>query len=272
MNNVKFFIDTGDVNYISNIWKTFLSTKLNGKEVVGITTNPNAMSKCNIHTMLDFENKTRELCKIVSSIRNDNKGVVYVQHPNSNITQLQLKKWIDMILKFSDGQTKVGLKIPPYVPLLQLIKDYKETIDFNVTGVADCSTALLSFTYLPRYVSLIPGRMEEQGIDSMLHMKYIDQRFNKENSELITGSMRTIEGLKSAIHCNTIPTIGTKVFDLLISKNIDEFVNLWNFQNNNDYIKFSPLIDQKSHTLSVQFFNQMDTMGEKLNQELNCYE
>lgn len=268
MSDIKFFIDTGDLVYISNLWESYLSKGLTGKEVVGVTTNPNAMAKCNIHTLPEFETRTRALCQLVSKIRQDDKGVVYVQHPESNITPDGLRYWISTILKFSDGQTKVGLKIPPYLPLLQLVEEYRGVIDFNVTGVADCSTALLSFTYSPRYVSLIPGRMEEQGINAIAQMRYIDQRANKKLSELITGSMRTVEGLKSAIVCNTVPTIGTRVFDLLIGKSISEFVELWNYENPNSFLAFSPHVDSRMTDLSVAFFKQMDQMGDALRQNM----
>lgn len=269
MKDIKFFIDTGDEDYIKTIWESFLSKGLSGREVVGITTNPNAMSKCNIHNIVDFEKKTHNLCKLVSNIRNDNKGVVYVQHPDSNVSVDSLKKWIDLILTFSDGNTKVGLKIPPYQHLLELVEEYQGKIDFNVTGVADCSTALMSFTYSPRYVSLIPGRMEEKGIDAVSQMKFIDQRKNRFNYELITGSMRTVEGLLSAIQGNTVPTIGTRVFDILKTKNIDEFIKLWSITLELQSIKFSPHIDQRMTDLSVDFFKQMDSMGEQLKNNIS---
>lgn len=265
MKEIKLFIDTADESYIKNIWDNFLSNGLTGKEIVGITTNPNAMSKCNVHTLAEFESKTRTLCKLISEIRKDDKGVVYVQHPDSNVSCENLDKWISTILKFSDGQTKIGLKIPPYQKLLEKIEQYRNIIDFNVTGVADCSTALYSFTYSPRYVSLIPGRMEEVGINASEHMRFIDQRKEKIKSELITGSMRTIEGLLSAIKHNTVPTVGSRVFDLLIKHDINLFIKLWDFEDPIDYIKFSPYIDSRSIDLSVAFFNQMDQMGSQLN-------
>jgi hypothetical protein len=264
MSEIKLFIDTGDESYIKNIWEDFLSKGLTGKEIVGITTNPNAMSKCNVNTLQEFESKTRTLCKLISNIRKDDLGVVYVQHPDSNVSCEDLDKWISTILKFSDGQTKVGLKIPPYQNLLQKIDEYRGIIDFNVTGVADCSTALYCFTYLPRYVSLIPGRMAEVGIDASEHMGFIDQRKERKKSELITGSMRTIEGLSLSIKYNTVPTIGTRVFDLLIQNDISSFIKLWEFETPNDYIKFSPHVDARSTDLSISFFNQMDQMGNQL--------
>ena len=268
MSKIKFFIDTADEKYISQAWD-FLSKGLTGKEIVGITTNPNAMSKCDINTIQDFEIKVKNLCKIVSNIRGDDKGVVYVQHPNSEVSIEEFENWIHKIMTFTDGQTKVGIKIPPYLPLLNLIEKYKNIIDFNVTGVADCSTAMFCFTYLPRYVSLIPGRMEEKGIDAVSHMKFIHQRKEKDISELITGSMRTIEGLKSAVQCNTVPTIGTRVFDSLFNKELSEFINIWDFNQDVNFLKLSPTVNNNSLDLSIAFFNQMDEMGNSLKNNLN---
>ena len=127
----------------------------------------------------------------------------------------------------------------------------------------------MSFTYSPRYVSLIPGRMEEKGIDAVSHMKFIHQRKDKVNSELITGSMRTVEGLLSAIQGNTVPTIGTRVFDIIKIKNIEYFVKLWSIASDLQSIKFSPHIDQRMTDLSVDFFKQMDSMGEQLKNNLS---
>ena len=267
MNKIEFFIDTGDEEYIKKTWK-FLLPKLHGREIVGITTNPNAMSKCNVKTISEFEIKVRNLCKIISGIRQDDQGVVYVQHPDSNIPPSDLEKWIATILTFSDGQTKVGIKIPPYFPLLNLIEKYKSIIDFNVTGVADCSTASLCFTYSPRYVSLIPGRMEESGINAIEQMRYIHQRKSVLKSELITGSMRTIEGLKSAVYCHTIPTIGVRIFDLFFNHPQSDFLDIWNFKDTTEYLKFSPLVDSRMTGLSIAFFEQMDSMGTELNKNL----
>ncbi len=268
MKKIDFFIDTADEQYINDTWN-YLRTALTGKEISGITTNPSAMSKCNIHTFEEFKVKVKNLCKLVSSIRQDNLGVVYVQHPDSTISIDDLKSWIDKILPLSDGQTKVGLKIPPYFHLLNEIEKYRNIIDINVTGVADCSTAMMCFTYSPRYVSLIPGRMEEVGVDANLQMKYIDQRNKNKKSELITGSMRTIDGLKSAILYNTVPTIGTRVFNQLFQTPIDEFINLWIDRDvENNYLTISPYVTESMSNLSKSFFIEMDKLGYNLAQNL----
>lgn len=273
---IKFFIDTADECYIKKTLDYINGQNLIGKVVSGITTNPNAMSKCDVHTIKLFEEKVRNLCELVTFIRQDALGVVYVQHPNSNVTTDELRKWIDIIMKMTDGNTKVGIKIPPYLHLLKLIHEYHSVIDFNITGIADCSTALMCYSFEPRYVSLIPGRMEEYNINANAHMKYISQsisdRYSKKSnvltSELITGSMRTISGLKLAILYNTIPTIGTRVFDLLFSDAV-EFCSMWDGVDLSGPLKFSPSVSDIQTQLSVSFFEQMDKCGEKLLRDIS---
>ena len=108
--------------------------------------------------------------------------------------------------------------------MLELNEELKDKIDLNVTGTADCSTALMSLSYGVRYVSIIPGRMEEKGIDAKNQIAYLNQR-KKDNSEIITGSMRTLDGLKWAFEYGTVPTIGTKVWDLILEKDyVNKFI------------------------------------------------
>src|SRR5690349_1732367 len=125
MSKPKFFIDTADVDYIRKAWKK-LDGVFEGKHLVGITTNPSAMNKVGCNTIEKMKEQTKELCKLVSEIRGDNKGVVYVQGPNSNMTCAQVLKFAKMIKNWGDGQTKVGLKIPPYHQVLRRVKELNE--------------------------------------------------------------------------------------------------------------------------------------------------
>jgi hypothetical protein len=111
--------------------------------------------------------------------------------------------------------------------------------------------------------------MEERGINAEEHMKFIDQRANKMKSELITGSMRTVRGLASAIMYNTIPTIGTKVIDLLKLNSTSDFISLWEHETADPDILFSPTVTSQMTALSDEFFKQMDTMGKQLNLNLS---
>jgi transaldolase len=265
----KFFIDTADLDYIKNAWEK-LSVAFTGKELVGVTTNPNAMAKVNAHTVAEMQHYTNELCKLVSDIRQDNKGVVYVQGPSSKMSNDELYEFAKRVSGWSDGKTKVGLKIAPYYETLQAVDRLNNFVDVNVTGVADCSTALRCFSYNVRYVSIIPGRMEEKGIDAKAQIQFVNERrSHKIDSEIITGSMRTLEGLAWAIQYNTVATIGSRVFDQIFSKNaVQEFKNMFAAPRPVSSFERSPIVTQDMLDLSVDFFNQMDLLGAEAYKDL----
>ena len=254
-----FFFDTADIDYISNAWEK-LNNHVDSGHVRGITTNPNAMAKIERNQLAEWEEHLPKLCELVSNIRGDNKGVVYVQMPNSNMTPDAAIKWAKHIHTFTDGQTKLGLKIPPFKPVLEVVNDLNQYMETNVTGVADCATALNCFSYNVRYVSIIPGRMEEQGVDAKAHIAYVNQR-SSDNAEIIAGSMRTIAGLKWVCEYGTVPTVGTRVWDKIFTDiSLEELVTFGK-QKTGDWQKFAPMVTQTSRQLEVDFFDQMDGLG-----------
>ena len=87
---MKFFFDTADINYLEDLWPK-IKGDIQSDNVAGITTNPNAFSKINANTINEWKENTLKLCKFVSEIRNDDKGVVYVQVPNSNMRKTEVK-------------------------------------------------------------------------------------------------------------------------------------------------------------------------------------
>ncbi len=266
MKNTQYFIDTADTEAIKKILD-YLNNEDALDNLAGITTNPNAMAKVNVHTLVDFEKRINEISAVLATV-NYNKKTIYVQYPFSNPSVKQLEDWIEYLLSIGDGYTEIGLKIAPIKKQLELIDDYRYAIDFNVTGLADCSTALHSLSYYPSYVSVIPGRMEENGINAKEQMLYIESRSNvdgnKEFSKVIAGSMRTVDGLMSAIECNTVPTIGVKVFDLLYNRPAKSFLEMWNYSEPTTEFLTSPPVTEKMIDLSRQFFKQMDEMGSQL--------
>jgi len=258
---INFFFDTADEQYIQNAWAK-LSPVTDRRCVSGITTNPNAFKKNNMTNLRQWEKHLPILCETVSKIRNDAQGVVYVQAPNSNMSRIDVLRWAHHISKFSDGNTKLGLKIPPFKPILEIVDELNSIMEVNVTGVADCSTALHCFTYDVRYVSIIPGRMEEKGLDAKSHIIYVNQR--KKKGDVITGSMRSLEGLRWVTECGTIPTIGTRVWELIFADlGVESFSALKNIQQIK-WDKFSPPVTKISTDLSIDFFSQMDSCGENV--------
>lgn len=262
----KLFFDTADAVYIKTKWK-LLSKYFDKAQFVGITTNPLAMSRENLSSLKEWEVKTKELCATVSEIRGDNYGVVYVQVPSDDLTETQVVEYAKMVEAWTDGETPVALKLPPYKKYLNMTKELSKTLDVNFTGVADCFTALNCLFEKPRYVSLIPGRMEEAGIDAVAHTKYyFNSQAGKGNpyapSELITGSMRTLEQLKYCVEFGTVPTIGKTVLNLLDKTNLKE-VSSWAKSKvvEDNYGKLPPVVDERNIKLSNDFFKQMNEVG-----------
>jgi len=258
---IDFFFDTADDVYVRELWSR-LKGNFDPKHVRGITTNPNAFKKMNMFRLSEWETQLTKLCKVVSDIREDDLGVVYVQAPISKMTPEEVLRWAKHISRFSDGVTKLGLKIPPFKPLLEIVDQLNKYMEVNVTGVSDCSTALNCFSYPVKYVSMIPGRMEEKGIDAKSHVQFVNQRMSVgRGQDMITGSMRTIEGLRWVSEYGTVPTIGSRVWDLIFDEmGVEEFAAL-EYKDQDSWIKFSPHISDTNTQLSVDFFEQMDECG-----------
>lgn len=268
--NIKFFIDTADANYIDRLWG-LVGRYFDPLFFLGATTNPNALNKVGVDTLDCLKILIYDLSRVISEIRGDNHGVIYVQIPNSRMSNMEIGRWIDFLANIEQSNCKIGLKIPPYFNVLQIVERFSRYIDFNVTGIADASTALKCLSYKVKYVSIIPGRMEEKGINAKSQIAFVQSReLENRFGEIITGSMRTLEGLQWVYDYGTVPTIGEKVWDLILGKEAldnDEFLSPRQpFVDSVDIEKldFSPLITDQMTQLSIDFFNQMDKLGEPL--------
>jgi len=267
----QFFFDTASVDYISDAWRK-LWGYVDEKDVLGVTTNPSAFGKVNIKTMEEALDRTSALCRLITKIRDDGKGVVYVQPPYSKMTIHEMAMWVNMFQSASDGRTKIACKLPPYYKVLssmnqietEAFKTVKQNIDFNVTGLADCATAAMAATFKPRYISVIIGRMEEKGIDAKEQINFIRQ-FTDSKTEIITGAMRTVAGVKWACQYGTVPTIGTKVFDLIFDEvGAKNFNTLWDDHVYMTPTNTAPIVTKDMLDLSEAFFVQMDQLGNDL--------
>jgi len=258
-----FFFDTADISYIRDLWKK-LDSIIDPTHIRGVTTNPNAFNKIDMNSIGEWRVQLHKLCEVISEIRGDDKGVVYVQAPNSEMSPVDVLRWAQFICPVTDGSTSIGIKIPPFYPILEIVDELNSFTEVNVTGVSDCSTALSCFTYDVRYVSLIPGRMEERGINSIEHLGFAQRRKNS-SAEIISGSMRTIEGLESVCDVGTVPTIGSRVWDEILQKGPELLLKF----SEKPFIhkKFSPLIGADNIQLSVDFFEQMDECGNSVYNE-----
>ena len=259
----EFFIDTADIDYIrKNIMPIVEPVK---GYMYGITTNPNAMFKIKHTSLAQWEEVLPKLCALVTEIRGDNQGEVFVQIPNSKMNVDEVFQFAEYIKDFNDGSTRLGLKIAPSVDILRETFHLRRIMPLNVTGLADCSTVLSCATYGVDFASIIPGRMEEVGINANAHLSFLRKRGG--TTEVITGSMRTIEGLFNAVAYNTIPTIGERVWNKIIEQHrdiISEYNNLEHIRYTGNPDMFSPHVDARSTQLSIDFFTQMDILGKQI--------
>ncbi len=257
----KFFFDTANIEFIRKTWAE-LSPNVDRTLVAGITTNPNAFFKIGKLQLQEWFDHTTELCKLVSEIRQDNKGVVYIQCPSSKMNAEEVLEYAKSVAKLSDGVTRIGLKIAPQVPILSITKELQQYVDVNVTGLSDCSTALKCVTYGVDYISVIPGRMEEVGIDAKSQVAFINQGDLK-NTEIIAGSMRTIDQLAWTFQYGTVPTIGERVWPLILEQDTLQYLLSLDYSSPVSVSDFTPIIDQRNLDLSIGFFQQMDECGKQ---------
>lgn len=274
MTQPTFFFDTADVDYIRKTWDK-MQSHVSGESVIGITTNPNALAKVNCDTLDKFEKLVPTLCELVSEIRGKDTsfGLVYVQLPNSLMTPDDIIEWAKYIKQFNGNGAVIALKIPHFNYVVQLAEDQEfRDLYVNVTGVSDAATILKSMTFDNIFFSsIIPGRMEEVGIDANAHLEYLANSQFSRHQNVIAGSMRTIEGLKNSIYYHTVPTIGSRVWDLIDAENRwEEFASYWNYTYSASEFPISsypPITSEANVQLSKQFFEQMDMLGESLYKE-----
>jgi transaldolase len=270
--NPLFFFDTGDLDAIERTWEK-LSKNTPSSAIAGITTNPNALAKIDCKSLKELELLTYRLTRFLTQVREDKVGAVHVQLPVTFASEKEHLDWATYLLGLGDGRSHVAMKIPPFKHVLDRVRDHglNQVVQINVTGVSDAATALRCFSYPEvTYVSIIPGRMEEVGIDAQTHLRFANQRnnafTNKTAQYVIAGSMRTVDGLQRSIDAGTIPTIGQRVWDAMSDDDYANFASWWRGVETDagEYSNDIPLIDERNVKLTTDFFSQMDTLGEPL--------
>lgn len=272
---MKFFFDTADADYIRNTWAKY-SNYIDSSGILGVTTNPNALYKVNCKSLSDLENVVQSLNQVLGEI--SKKGEIFIQLPHSSMTTFkEITQWAKYIKTMEKDPIKIGMKIPHYTFHLVQARSIVETcpgMSVNVTGVADWAHILKAFTFESvTYASLIPGRMDEVGISSKEHLMFLFGIVNKPKQAVITGSMRTLEGLEDAIRYGTIPTIGTRLWDLL---SVEDFITCWSTSKTSlvegvvdqwKNLPHGPEVTEKNVSLSQKFFEQMDDLGKPIYDE-----
>jgi hypothetical protein len=270
MSQPTFFFDTADTDYIRKIWDK-LGKYIDGSSVIGITTNPNALAKVNCDTLQKFETLVPQMTSLVGELRDEGpEGLVYVQVPNSTMKDEDILRWATYVNGFNGNGAAIGLKIPHFSYALRLSGEPElKNLFLNVTGVSDANTIIKALSYHNVFfASIIPGRMEEVGIDANAHLEYLANQQLRHHQNIIAGSMRTIEGLKNSIYYHTVPTIGSRVWDLIDKENRwEEFVSYWEttYEVSDEPIAdYTPVVTDTNLDLSKQFFSQMDDLGEQM--------
>lgn len=260
-----FFFDTANIPFIKDTMEKY-GSDIDPKWVRGITTNPNAFSKVNMYHLDEWFTHTKEMAKLVADIRGDNEGEIHIQAPYSYLEPEIILEYAKMISGLTEGKCKVGMKIPPYQKVLEYVDQFNEYVITNVTGLADSSTALKCITYDVGYVSIIPGRMEEVGIDAKSAIAFVNQ-CNFGNTQIITGSQRTTEQIIYSFYLDTVPTIGEKCWSDIFEG--DNFQRILDIDYGYDSVgHFSPTISQDNINLSLAFFEQMDGLGDAARKDL----
>ena len=293
MTTPEFFFDTADADYIRYLANCLAPHIDMSQSVLGVTTNPSSLSKIDCNSLTKLEKVIPELCELVTELRGGNiGGTVYVQMPQSLMDEGDITKWAKYIIDFTDGTTNVGLKIPHFTYALNMAAELADSgIEINVTGIADWATLLKALSFAGvTWVSLIPGRMEEAGIDANFHMEFINSIPKGSGQGIIAGSMRTVKGLKDSILRGAVPTIGQRVWEVLTHvdsgvagfTNLCRFPNLWDGKNvvytaeewgasAQDIVRSSighaPLVTEENRKLSEAFFKQMDVLGLSIYEE-----
>jgi hypothetical protein len=258
-----FFIDTANIDYISKLVDKVPFERI---RCLGITTNPNAMAKEGLHSLASWLEIVPKLAKLVFDIRGDYHGQVHVQIPDCNMSVGEVISFINEVKGiFPTEYADLAIKIPPYFSLSEM-SQLEGRAFLNVTGLTEAGTCLGCLSKGADFVSIIPGRMEEVGINANAHLEYLHSTLEY-NRKVITGSMRTIQGLTDAVRYGTLPTIGARVWDLILDQ--PEFLNepIEISHCNRPYTPFS---GEENLKLSNEFFCQMNKLGTEAYKDFKC--
>ncbi len=265
----EFYFDTANLEFIKKTSEQLIN-KLDKKLIKGVTTNPNAFSKIDQFSLHQWIETAEEISNFLFELRGDADGEIHIQLPYSKFDIEQAIKFAEFISNLPKDKIKVGMKIPPFNKILKFTDELNKIVLTNVTGVSDHATAMKCISYGVNYVSVIPGRMEEVGIDALSLMSYLFSSEHK-STKIISGSMRNLDQLTYTFQLNTVPTIGERVWPLILKDNNLEKILDIDYSQPFATNEFSPNIDNKSIELSSDFFSQMDELGKIAREDLEKF-
>ena len=210
---MQFFIDTADINEITELAKTGM--------VDGVTTNPSLIAKSG----RNFLEVVAEICAVV-------KGPV-----SAEVTALESEQMIKEGLKLRQIAENVTVKLPLTWEGLKACKALtSEGIMVNVTLCFSASQALLAAKAGATFISPFVGRLDDIGQDGMLLIEDICTIYNQYdtiNTQVLVASIRNPIHLtlaaKMGAHVATLPPSVLKqlVQHPLTDKGLFTFMEDW---------------------------------------------
>ncbi|GJM02451.1 MAG: putative transaldolase [Rhodomicrobium sp.] len=210
---MKFFIDSADVNEISEIASTGL--------IDGVTTNPSLIAKSG----RNFIEVVKEICDIVD-------GPV-----SAEVIATDAETMIVEGNKLSKIADNVTIKVPLTWEGLKACKNLSvEGIMVNVTLCFNANQALLAAKAGATFISPFIGRLDDMGLDGMELIEEIRTIYdNYENleTEILAASIRSVNHVRQAALIGAdVATVPGKVLKELAKhpltdKGLDAFMKDW---------------------------------------------
>jgi transaldolase len=212
MNDMKFFIDTANINEIKEAHQMGM--------VDGVTTNPSLIAK----EGRDFEEIIRDICQVVD-------GPI-----SAEVISLETEGMVKEARHLSAIHDNIVVKIPLTIDGLKATRILSgEGIDTNVTLVFSPLQALMAAKAGAAYVSPFIGRLDDISQEGMLLVEQIVEIYSNYafDTEIIVASIRNpLHVLNAALIGADIATIPFDVLKKLAShpltdKGIKAFLDDW---------------------------------------------
>lgn len=210
---MKFFVDTADINEISELAETGL--------VDGVTTNPSLVAK----TGKDFKDTIREICRIV-------EGPV-----SAEVTATDANHMVEegrLLAKIADN---VAVKVPLTWDGLKACRTLSQAGTMvNVTLCFTANQALLAAKAGATFISPFVGRLDDIGLNGMElieEIRAVYDNYEALSTEILAASIRTPNHVKEAAMAGadvaTVPPAVLKglVKHPLTDKGLDAFLADW---------------------------------------------
>jgi transaldolase len=213
MTNMKFFVDTADIDDIRDLTETGM--------VDGVTTNPSLVAKSG----RDFIEVLKDICAIVD-------GPVSAEVTGTEVA-VMLKE-ADKLLKVADN---IAIKVPLTWDGLKACKALSSNGTLvNVTLCFSANQALLAGKAGAAFISPFVGRLDDigqTGMELIADIRQIYDQYEAITTEILVASIRTpIHVKEAALLGADVSTIPPNVIKQLLNhpltdKGLDAFLKDW---------------------------------------------